>query len=261
MRFKLLLLALPVLFAAAHPHAATPPEKKTAPTAKASRPAATTAFARFNLAPFWRVSATADGSGEQVHNGFFSHSLQRLELVFTSVRRDASQPNVYYVRGKNRRYGIVRSFAGTLTLDKIRPEATAKPVYSDEPAGQPYLATGQFVLKEQPRANDEAYGTFRGQLAVDFSLLSQGRLQLNTRTQDEQTRNGGFMLDGIWKDAGTGAEVEVLVKNGLAVTYQVLEDFDIGGRSPQINRKYARVGWNTYWSNDEWWAGKPVARK
>jgi hypothetical protein len=256
MRYSLLLLAFPFLLLGARPHA-TPPEKTKASAAKASRPVS--AFSRFDLAPFWRISASEQGEG--VHNGFFGYTYQRLEMVFTSVRRDANNSNTYYVRGKSRRYNTVRSFAGTFTLASIRREAAAKSVYEDQPAGQPYLAMGQFVLREQPRPNDEAYGTFRGKLALDFSQLPKGHLQLNQQTADKQTLNGGFLLDGSWKDAGSEAEIDVVVKNGLAVTSQVLDDFDIGGRSPHISRKYTRVGWDSYWSNEEWWAEKAVARK
>jgi|GEM_PF-3915350 len=256
MRYKLLLLALPVLLAAARPH--TDPVVKSGPPA--AKPAGNSSvFARFNLAPFWRMPANGQ-SDEAVHNGFFSASFQRLELVFTSVQRDATSPNIYHVSGKDRRYGIVRKFAGTFTLDDIRPDAAAV-LLSDEYKRQAYVATGKFMLRETARPGDEAYGTFRGRLAADFSQLNNGRLRLNQQTANEKTMNGGFILDGTWKDAGTGAEVDILAKNGWAVTYQVLEDFDIGGRSPHISRKYTRVGWSSYWANDEWWAEKTVARK
>jgi len=41
----------------------------------------------------------------------------------------------------------------------------------------------------------------------------------------------------------------------------VLTRFGLGDRSGNINRKYARVGWDTYWKNEEWWVEKQLARR
>ncbi|GAA4365446.1 hypothetical protein GCM10023185_35710 [Hymenobacter saemangeumensis] len=202
-----------------------------------------------------------DGSSDKVHNGFFGYSYQRLEMVFTSVQRDAKSPNIYHVQGKNRRYKIVRAFSGTITLNEVHPYDKSKPSYGAEKGEQAYTATGKFVLREEARRGDDAYGTFSGDLAVDFSRRTKGGLQLNTYTANNQTRNGGFLMDGMWKDAATGAEVDVLIKNGMAVTRQVIHDFKVGDRMMHTSRKYTRVGWDTYWGNEEWWAEKPMARK
>jgi hypothetical protein len=47
----------------------------------------------------------------------------------------------------------------------------------------------------------------------------------------------------------------------MAVTHQVMKRFDIGERGSHINPKYARVGWNSFWENKEWWADGQVARR
>jgi hypothetical protein len=256
MRYKLLLLALPVLFVAARP-GSTPPTKASTPSA-ASPAGGAAALAKFNLAPLWRF--TGDGSDDKIHNGFFGHGYRRLEFVFTSVQRDEKHLGIYYIQGKDRRYKQVRSFSGTFTLTKIEKAAADN---AGQPASewQPYTATGQFALNEKARPGDDAYGTFRGKLAVDLVRDAKNHVVLNTRTANAATRHGGFLLSGTWTDARTGAETDVLVKNGLAVTYQVLQDFEFGGRSVEINPKYTRVGWDSYWDNQEWWADKPMAKR
>ncbi|MDO7876746.1 hypothetical protein Q5H93_18520 [Hymenobacter sp. ASUV-10] len=257
MQYKLLLLTLPVLFVAARPNS-TPPVKTSTPPATAPTEG-TAALARFNLAPLWRMGSGSND--DKVHNGFFGYGYRRLELVFTSVQRDEKNPALYHVQGKDRRYSIVRSFSGTFTLSAIRKASAADAVDLTTDQGQLYTATGEFVLREKAKPTDEAYGTFRGKLAVDLARDANGRLQLVTRTTNAATRHGGFLLNGTWTDARTGAAIDVLVKNGMAVTYQVLQDFEFGGRSVEINPKYTRVGWDGYWSNEEWWAEKPVARR
>jgi hypothetical protein len=256
MRSKLLLLALPVLFVAARP--GSTPAAKTNPPATAPAEGAAV-LAKFNLAPLWQMGKGSND--DKVHNGFFGYGYRRLELVFTAVQRDARNPAIYYVQGKDRRYNIVRSFSGTFTLNGIRKVSAAEAVDLTRDQGQPYATTGEFVLREKARPSDEAYGTFRGKLAVDLARDANGHLQLVTRTTNAATRHGGFLLSGSWTDVRTGATVDVLVKNGMAITYQVLQDFEFGGRSVEINPKYTRVGWDGYWSNEEWWANKPVARR
>lgn len=95
MRSTLLLLALPVLFVAARP-GSTPPAKTIPPTLAPAERAAT--LAKFNLTPLWQMNG--GGSDDKVHNGFFGYGYRRLELVFTSVQRDAKNPALYYVQGR-----------------------------------------------------------------------------------------------------------------------------------------------------------------
>ena len=37
----------------------------------------------------------------------------------------------------------------------------------------------------------------------------------------------------------------------------LIKDFGIGDRGAQVNPKYAKLGWNELWENDEWWADSP----
>jgi hypothetical protein len=42
-----------------------------------------------------------------------------------------------------------------------------------------------------------------------------------------------------------------------AVAPFVFKDFMLDERMGQINPKYAKLGWNEFWSNEEWWADSP----
>ncbi|UOQ71236.1 hypothetical protein [Hymenobacter cellulosilyticus] len=46
----------------------------------------------------------------------------------------------------------------------------------------------------------------------------------------------------------------------MNIADDVMDHFNLWDRGPHINSKYTRVGWSSYWQNDEWWveAGTPV---
>jgi hypothetical protein len=37
----------------------------------------------------------------------------------------------------------------------------------------------------------------------------------------------------------------------------ILKDFSYGERDVEINPKYRHLGWDTFWSGDEWWTDAP----
>ena len=47
----------------------------------------------------------------------------------------------------------------------------------------------------------------------------------------------------------------------IAVARQVPSRFEVGERAAATNPKYARVGGNLFWKNDEWWVENQVARR
>jgi hypothetical protein len=47
--------------------------------------------------------------------------------------------------------------------------------------------------------------------------------------------------------------------NFFAVAEGVLKDFNIGERDVEINPQYRHLGWDTFWTDEEWWnAAGPV---
>jgi hypothetical protein len=41
------------------------------------------------------------------------------------------------------------------------------------------------------------------------------------------------------------------------ISRDIVPDFNIGERGFMLNPKYAHLGWDKYWQNDEWWADSP----
>ena len=218
-------------------------------------------LARTNLGRLWQHQPQS--GPEDVLNGCFGHDGRRLEFVFTTVQADAKSPGRYFVAGKFRCYGDVTPFRGSIELQQVlRLPAEVRVITADYDvsAAPTYCATGGFALRAT--SSHGLGGQFTGRVALDFQLGPSQRAYLMENTQNPATRNGGLLFDGVWRDdAASEATVPAVWKQGIAVTRQVLTRFEIGERDSHINPKYARVGWNNFWKNDEWWVEKSVARR
>lgn len=264
------LLAAPVLMLGAGsfslpaapglPAARSAAAPRVAPGAVLPNAARNALLARANLGRLWHHQPRA--GTEDVLNGCFGYDGRRLEFVFTTVQADAKSPGRYLVAGKFRCYGDVTPFRGSIELQQVQRLPADVAVYADGDVSKAptYCASGSFAL--QATNSHGLGGQFAGRVALDFQLKPDGRAELMTYTENPATHKGGLLFDGQWReDATTETTVPALWKQGLAVTNQVLTRFDMGDRSGSINPKYARVGWNSLWKNDEWWAEKPVARR
>ena len=263
MRYFLLLAAPALLLGAARPSSrptipgpTRSPAPLAAPGAVLSNATRNALLTRAGLGRLWQHRPQA--GTDDVLNGCFGYDGRRLEFVFTSVQADAKSPGRYLVAGKFRCYGDVTTFRGSIEVQQVQrlPAETAGAQEGDAPV---YCATGGFAL--QASSAHGLGGRFDGRLALDFQLRPSGRAALAPYTANPATRNGGLLFDGAWRDDPAGDAVPAVWKQGMAVARQVLTRFKIGDRDPHINPRYARLGWNTYWQNDEWWVEKQVARR
>lgn len=268
MRYFLLLAAPALLLGAARPlrrpaPLAPPPTTAPAPLAVPgavlSNAARTALLARASLGRLWQHQPQS--GTEDVLNGCYGYDGRRIEFVFTSVQADAKSPGRYLVAGKFRCYGDVTPFRGSIELQQVQrlaPEVGNSPY--EENKAPTYCATGSFALRAT--SSHGLGGEFNGRVALDFRLKDNSRAELATYNRNPATRNGGLLFDGLWReDAASEITVPVVWKHGIAVTRQIMTRFEIGNRDAHINPKYARVGWNSFWKNDEWWADQSVARR
>jgi hypothetical protein len=115
-----------------------------------------------------------------------------------------------------------------------------------------YTAVGRFVLREDSTRKNA--GVFQGSAALDVYLHPKRGLQLISRSGRTLTRNGEAKFEGTWTPYGAASPKPVVwVENIFGYGPQVFNNFTIGERDPDFNPKYAKLGWNTYWTNDEWW--------
>ncbi len=211
---------------------------------------------RYNLASV--LQTTHQGQNEtavQQMNGFFGADRYRIEVVITRVTRDTQRPGYYQVQGKDRCKGRIMPFTGTLnfTSMQLKPHRASTPEsYPDE-----YVALGIFELHEL--ASHSGTGIFRGQIAADVSVEKDGQLNLFYPGVDTPAKGGGITYDGTWTSNTTGQTTPAVWVVAI-FDYrgpQVFRDFAVGERGTDFNPKYAKLGWNHYWENDEWWAASP----
>lgn len=265
MRYFLLLVAPVLLLGASRPAPSGPPRTTpaaaplAAPGAVLPNAVRNSLLARTNLGRLWQHQPQA--GPEDVLNGCFGYDEQRLEFVFTTVQPDAHSPGRYRVAGKFRCYGDITPFRGSIEVQQVQRLPTDVAVYDNHGLSEvpTYCATGCFALQATSRQG--LGGRFTGRLALDFQLTPSRRAVLMENTANPATRNGGLLFEGSWAD-GPGPDTTPAVwKQGIAVTRQVLSRFEIGSRDVEINPKYARVGWNNFWKNEEWWVEKQIARR
>lgn len=194
----------------------------------------------------------------QAMNGFYGPDHYRLEVALLHLARDPQHPNHYLVQGKDRYKGIITSLTGSLTLTQVQVREQ-KATNSD---GKPevikaYAVRGAYELREDPATRGA--GVFRGRVAVDM-MLYDGRPSAGSFA-DSLSKGGLTTFDGTWTSLATGQRKPATWVANL-FNYrgpQIASDFFIGERDPSINPKYAKLGWNKFWENDEWWVESPGA--
>ena len=204
-----------------------------------------------DLAGLWSLPERESAA---VYNGFYGSDHYRIEMYFASVTRDSLRPDQLHITGKSRYKKNITPFRGTVTIDSLAALRVIKKPGDPDVAPGPerrYLAVGHFTLREDSLVAGS--GQFAGKLVMDFNVDQEGDLSfdyfLNT-----PTRYGGFLFEGQWRSYQTGTTKPVLWANAFfAVANNVLKDFDIGEREVDINPKYRHLGWDTFWTDEEWW--------
>ncbi|AYA36181.1 hypothetical protein D3Y59_03345 [Hymenobacter oligotrophus] len=237
--------------------------KKAAPTEAAAQPAPALtpemqAFLReHDLTEVW-CTATAEGPAAYPNNGFFGPERYRIEMVFLEMHRDEQRPELMHVRGKSRYKKIITPFEGTLTISEIH-DLKADPEILIREGNPAYSVVGRFELREDPTT--KGAGVYRGQFGLDFQLDTDEGLVLVDSGEQLAARAAGTLFKGEWVSNKTGNRKPILWgQDFTAIGNEILEEFSVGMREVQINPKYAKLGWDSYWENDEWWVDAKVAR-
>jgi hypothetical protein len=221
-------------------------EKQVLPAADAQQ-----LLTQHDLAGLWAIQKRASAA---VYNGFYGPDHYRIEMYFASVTRDSLRPDQLHITGKSRYKKNITPFSGTVTIDSVAAlHVIQKPGDPEVQAGteRRYLAVGHFTLREDSLA--AGAGQFAGKLMMDFNVDQEGGLSLDYFLKTP-TRHGGFVFEGEWRSYQTGNPKPVLWADSFfAVANNVLKDFDLGEREVDINPKYRHLGWDTFWTDEEWW--------
>lgn len=225
-----------------------------------------------DLAPLWQCLEQSANSDRNSFGGFFGADHYHFAMVLTRAVRDAADPAVYHVAGKSRYFQShnIRPFTGTLTVRRVADlsypgflEAMARREENaaDSLHGRTYTAHARLQLREDTRANS---GVFEGEAVLDFYVVPGqkpgyvGVFAFDGTDDRLPTRGGGVVLRGQRRNETTGQVKPFIVSPDVAaVAPFVFKDFFLDERMGEINPKYQHLGWNEYWTNDEWWADSP----
>ena len=242
-------------------------------------------LAEYDLSKLWQGD-TRERRENPTLQGFFGPDHYRFALAFTNVVRDNQHPEIYHVRGKCRYRKNIRPFEGTLTVRQIvdldapwdydeffsqsQDSTLGEAVAVDSNSAQyerarrlshPYNLRAELQLQEKPAENS---GIFLGEAILNFFVTSPKRLGYITApevNQDMPANGSAMLLRGSRRNVTTRQLKPFVVSDDVfAAAPDVYKDFGIGDRGGEINPKYARLGWNELWENDEWWADSPKPR-
>ncbi len=216
-----------------------------------------TLLRRHDLTPFWN-DPHGNFQPVPVLEGFLGKEHRRLGLAITHVRRDPAQPRVFWVTGKMRLRRVTTPFTGKLTVEKILDLQDDMVGPGESADSTNYLCTASASFHFRPVGRQLA-GEFAGQAFFDFVVPQRGSIYMITTIMTQPNdafpaRGCGMVLRGHWLAATGRREPMVVAKDLFAISSEVFPDFGIGDRGTEVNPKYAHLGWNEAWENDEWWA-------
>ncbi|WP_457071431.1 hypothetical protein [Hymenobacter sp. UYAg731] len=233
----------------------------------------------YDLAKLWKGD-TKERKDNPTLQGFFGPEHYRFALAITEAHRDPRHPEVYHVRGKCRYRKNVRPFTGIITVrqisdaevyylpndgsfypahDDLMPGDTAQAIYDRAVSkAQFYSLRAQLQIQEEIAENS---GVFEGEVALNFYTAPGqhiGYAGAPALTENEPARGSAMLMRGARRNQSTRQIKRFVVADDVfAAAPDVLKDFGIGDRGGEINPKYAKLGWNELWENDEWWADSP----
>jgi hypothetical protein len=217
------------------------------------------------------------GGYQSALDGFFGTNPQRLSLALIKITRDSMRPGLFHVIGKSRFKKQISNFDGVLQITSLAD-------YYDQGS---LLTQGEdtFIQDTTERGqgdiiNAKAYSaaaTFRfqstslpatyaltGRALLDFWVTDKGKIgRLYSPCEGcvdnkSPSKGSSLLLQGNWLDSSANKPKAFSVSRDVFfISGSLIEDFGIGDRGAQVNPKYAKLGWNTYWENDEWWADTP----
>ena len=178
--------------------------------------------------------------------GFIGVNYQRLQIVFTSLKRDNDNPSVYRVTG----YDIVKTnrcvFSGEITV--LRIEVGQPTNYDEEEGG--YDTAGRkwqgsieagYQLREDPKQKNA--GVFEGMMSVGVYIDLKDKLVYDDLDKDaDGYENDGYI--GTW----TKYDRNPIRKTANWGEWRVPNSGDLDGGAGEFDPidKYRHNGWDDY---------------
>lgn len=194
-------------------------------------------------------------------NGFFGKDNYRIEFIFSEVKKDSVFVNTYHVKGKNKHKKVITPFKGVIRIidlyELFDPNLDTASLNAMEVL-KVYGAKGTFVLEEDP-SKPETSGTFAGTFSTEFSTHKNGENFLWFYSLETPLQGAGYRFDGNWTMFKNPSVVEPVLwaRDLFSFANDILKDFSIGEREVEVNPAYRHLGWEEFWSGEEWWNPSP----
>lgn len=220
------------------------------------------------------------GDYQSVLDGFFGKNPQRLSMAILKATRDSLQPGLFHVVGKTRYKQQVSKFEGTIKVNSIADyyeqslllsQGDDDFVYVQDTASNAGGAitnakaySAKAVFRFDISGDSQVANVLTGQTLLDFWITDKGKIGMlhspceGCVDDKSPTKGSSLLLKGTWQDVVTKAKKPFVVSRDIfLLSPDIIQDFGMGDRGSQVNPKYAKLGWNDYWENDEWWANAP----
>ena len=196
--------------------------------------------------------------GEIPDNGFYGANNYRIEFIVTDVEKDQENPALYHVKGKNRYKKTITAFQGTILFDRLLEwkDPNLDPEFLNK-GDKIFRANGTFEFKEDETLATS--GQFSGNLQLEFLEKEDKSIEIWHFSQSSPLKGAGYRYKGTWtsfKDA-TKTKPVIWARDFFSFANEILKDFSIGEREVEINEKYRHLGWDEFWSGEEWWNETP----
>lgn len=193
-------------------------------------------------------------------NGFYGADRYRIEFIFTELQRTLNDPSVYAIKGKNKFKNTISNFEGLIEVKEMSaffdPNLDTADI-SDMNFSKMYALNGEFKFTEDPTLNTS--GVFSGTFKMEFGLMQDSTLQLWFFSENSPAGGCGYRFDGEWSSYKKPDVKKPVIwsRDLFRFANDILKDFSYGERDIEINEKYRHLGWDTFWSGDEWWNESP----
>ncbi len=195
--------------------------------------------------------------GDYPNHGFYGADRYHIEFIFTEVKKDSLNANMYHIKGKNRHKKVITPFEGTFRITDLvefeDPNLDTANLNSMNVL-KIFAAKGVFELNEDP-AMPETSGRFTGTFATEFSESKDHKAELWYYSDGTASKGSGYRFDGTWSMYKNPAFTNSVVwaQDFFRFANDILKDFSIGERDVEINPQYRHLGWDNFWDGEEWW--------
>ncbi|RYD88583.1 MAG: hypothetical protein EOP54_27020 [Sphingobacteriales bacterium] len=195
---------------------------------------------KFNLSSVWLTTPN------KFVYGFIGAKYQRIKVKFISIKKDTTDPSVYYISGKSVVKNNIADFTGSIKIKKILKRNHPSPdqdvvyyEYTKRGVKTFYEISGAYTFSEN-RALKHS-GIFNGTFKTSFFIDTKGRVKYDDLELNADSYSNNEFI-GTWVHYNGK-----LVQQCNWGDYRIPAsgDLDIGAGEFSPNDKYLPMGWQS----------------